>query len=161
MRLAFRPATSEDDRRFVLASWLDASRTSYSSGLIAMSDWYAVMWPQYEKARTRDGMQTIVAYEQSDPDFTYGFIVADPTEQRLDEKGGAVKWWPALVLFVFVKQNFRREGVARGLFGAVGVDPDKPFLYGCNTQQASRLSHKVPRARFHPLVARFPKESAA
>lgn len=160
MRLAFRPCTSEADRTFVVGYWLDASRASYSSGLIAMEDWNTVMGPQYLKAMQRAGMQTIVAYEATDPDFTYGFIVADPNEQRVKERDGTIRWWPALVLFVYTKQNFRREGVARGLFRECGIDPSKPFLFGCNTQAASRLSHKVPRARFHPLVARFPKEAA-
>ena len=158
MKLAFRPAASESDVTFVISSWLDASRTSYSSGLIAMDDWYAVMWPQYVKATKRSDMRTVVAYEKSDPSFLYGFMVADPTEQRVEERDGSVRWWPALVLFVFVKQNFRREGIARALFGELGVDPKKPFLFGCNTQQATRLSAKVPGARYHPLVARFPKE---
>lgn len=158
MKVGVRPCETASDRTFVISSWLDASRTSYSSGLIAMEDWYTVMWPQYEKARARDGMQTLVAFEETDPDFTYGFIVADPTEQRVRERDQSIRWWPALVLFVFVKQNFRREGVARRLFEAVGIDPRKPFLYACNTQQASRLTHKVPQARFNPLVARFPKE---
>jgi hypothetical protein len=161
MKLAFRPAASAADRTFVIGSWLDASRTSYSSGLIAMNDWSDVMGPQYEKAMSRPGMQSVVAYEADDPDFMYGFLVADPTEQRVKERDGSLRWWPALVLFVAVKQNFRREGVARKLFAHVGIDLSKPFLFGCNTQAASRLSHKVPHARFHPLVARFPKESPA
>lgn len=160
MRLAFRPATSDSDKRFVLSSWLDASRTSYSSGLIQMQDWYAVMWPQLEKARTRDGMQTLVAYEATDPDFLYGFIVADPSDQRVPD-GDSVHYHPGLVLFVFVKQNFRREGIARRLFAEVGIDPNGRFIYGCNTKTASKLSSKVPQARFAPLVARFPKEKAA
>ncbi len=157
MKLAFRPAESDEDVKFVISSWLDASRLSYSSGLIQMEDWYSVMWPQYEKAMKRDGMRAIVAYEPTDPDFVYGFIVADPTEQRVPD-GDSVRWWPALVLFVFVKSNFRRHGIARRLFDDVGVDPGKPFIHSVNTQQASRLSHKVPRARFNPLCARFPKE---
>lgn len=159
MKLAYRPASGPDDLEFVLSFWLDASRLSYSSGLISMADWYTVMWRQYEKAMSRPDMRTIVAYEAGDPDFTYGFIVADPTDQRVRQRDGSVHWWPALVLFVYTKQNYRKEGVARGLFAAAGVDPAKPFLYGCNTEMASRLSSKVPLARFNPLVARFPKEN--
>jgi hypothetical protein len=158
VKLAFRPAVTESDLTFVISSWLDASKHSYSSGLIAMDDWYAVQWPQYLKATQRPDMRTVVAFEKTDPAFLYGFMVADPTEQRIEEHGGGVRWWPALVLFVFVKQSYRREGIARGMFDAIGIDPAKPFLYGCNTQQASRLSAKVPGARFHPLVARYPKE---
>lgn len=157
MKLAFRPATSPADRTFVISTWLDASRTSYSSGLIQMADWYTFQWGQYEKAMARADMRTLVAYEATDPEFLYGWIVADPTEQRVPDKSGSLHWWPALVLFVFVKQNYRREGIARSLFDAVGVDISKPFLFGCNTVTASRLTSKVPLAKFNPLVARFPK----
>jgi hypothetical protein len=161
MRLAFRDVSSEDDERFVLSTWLDSFRTSHSAGLIQMSDFYTVMWPQLQKVCARAGMKTVVAYEETDPEFLYGWLVADPGEQRVPERDGSVRWWPALVVYCFTKQNFRREGVARKLFAHVGIDLSKPFLFGCNTQAASRLSHKVPHARFHPLVARFPKESPA
>ncbi len=161
MRLAFRPAESESDLTYVISNWLDASRNSYSSGLIAMDDWYAVQWPQYVKATKRQDMRTIVAYEKTDPSFLYGFMVADPTDQRVEDREGAIRWWPALVLFVYVRQNFRKEGIARALFRHCRIDPERPFLFGCNTQQATRLSAKVPLARFHPLVARFPKERRA
>jgi GNAT superfamily N-acetyltransferase len=117
-----------------------------------MSDWYATMWPVCEKLLARTDMQTVVAYEKRDPSFLYGFIAADPTEQAIADKEGAVRWWPALVLYVFIKQNYRGHGYARGLFAAAGIDPSKPFLYASNSQQASRLSTKFPLARFNPLA---------
>jgi GNAT superfamily N-acetyltransferase len=159
VKLAFRDAESADDRKFAISSWLDASKHSYSSGLIAMDDWYAVQWPQYEKALARAGMRTIVAYEATDPGFLYGFVAADPTDQRIQDKKGATRWWPGLVLFVFVKQSYREHGIAKALFREVGINPAAPFLFACNTQQASRLSSKVPNARFNPLAARYPKET--
>jgi hypothetical protein len=123
-----------------------------------MDLWYPVMWPIYKRLMTRDGMRTIIAYEKKDPDYFYGFVVADPTDQRVNEKSGSARWYPGLVLFVLVKQNCRREGIARKLFAEAGIDPEQPFLYGCNTLGASRLASKVPNARFHPLAARYPKE---
>lgn len=160
MRIAFRPVESESDRTFVVETWLESQRASYSAGLIQMDDWYETMRPQIVKAMARTDMQTIVAYEHDDPDFLYGWLSADPTEQRVQQRDGSYHWWPALVLYVFVKAPYRRRGIARALFRKLGVDPEKPFLYSCNTQQASRLSSKVPLARFHPLVVRHPKEAA-
>lgn len=139
---------------------LENQCTSYSAGLVPIEDWFTSMRPHFVKLLARPGMQTIVAYEKDDPDFFYGLIAADPTEQRVSMKDGGVKWWPALVLYVLVKQNFRKRGIARALFKAVGVDPEKPFLYAANTQQASRLASKVPQAKFNPLAVRFPKEAA-
>lgn len=108
---------------------------------------------------SRPGMRTLITHEKTEPDQYYGFIVADPTEQRVPGKDGVVKWWPALVLFVYVKAPYRRQGFARRLFGAVGIDPDRPFLYSFNTVAASRLASKTPLAKFNPLVVRYPKEA--
>jgi GNAT superfamily N-acetyltransferase len=161
MKLAFRQAESADDRKFAISSWLDATRFTQSCGLIQMDDFYPVMWPQYEKALARDGMSTVIAYEQDDPQFLYGFMSADPGDQRIPQHDGSVRWYPGLVLFVFVKQNFRREGIARRLFDAVGINPGQPFLYASNTPQASRLESKFPKAKYNQLAARFPKERRA
>ncbi len=160
MKLAFRDATSEADRTFVVESFLTSQRTSYSAGLIPMDRWFDVMRPVFTELLARPGMRAVVAFERDDPDFAYGWCAADPTEQRIPGKDGSVRWWPALVLYTFVKQNWRRQGVARKLFGAVGVDVSKPFLYAANTVTASRLAGKVPQAKFDPLAARFPKEAA-
>jgi GNAT superfamily N-acetyltransferase len=161
VRLAFRDAASEADRKFVISSWLDATRTSHDESLIAVDDWYPTMWPQREKMIARPDMRTIVAYEKSDPDFLYGWIVADPTEQRVPGRDGSVSWWPAAVVYVLVKQNYRREGIARRLFDAVGIDPAGPFLFASRPPPASRLASKVPLARYNPLVVRFKKEIKA
>jgi hypothetical protein len=167
LKVAFRAPRDASDVKFVVESWLEGQRTSYSAGLVVIEDWFDVMRPQYTKLMRRPGMQTVVAYEKTDPDFLYGSIIADPTEQRVPDKSGSLHWWPALVLFVFVKQNFRRagyqngvrvgDGIGRQLFSAVGVDVTKPFLYACNTVTASRLASKAPLAKFNPLAARFPK----
>lgn len=161
MKLAFRAPANDDDRTFVVESMLENQRTSYSAGLVPMDDWFTSMRPHFTKLLARDGMRTVIAYEADDPEFLYGWMAADPTEQRVTERDGSVRWWPALVLYVFVKANFRRAGIARRLFAAVGVDPEKPFLFSCNTRQASRLSHKTPLARFNPLAVRFSKEPRA
>lgn len=62
-----------------------------------------------------------------------------------------------LVHYVFVKQPYRRLGIARGLFNAAGVNPNQHFAYTCKTAVVSRLSDKIPNASWQPLVARFPK----
>ncbi len=161
MTLAFRDAASPDDRKFMISTWLDATKMTHSCGLIQMDDFYTVMWPQYEKALARDGMRSVIAYEKRDPAFLYGFIAADPGDQKVPNKDGSFRWWQGLVLFCFVKQNYRREGIARQLFAEAGITPALPFLYACNTPQASRLEEKFPLAKFNPLAARFPKERAA
>lgn len=145
--ISHRPADA-GDRNFIVRSWVSSYRDSDTAGFVQVEDWHEVMGAQVSKALDRPGVQATVAYETSDTTRTadlYGFIVADVTEV------------PALVYYVYVKQPYRRSGVARGLFAAVGIDPLLPFHFVCSTPWCSTLARKVPMARWMPRLGRFPK----
>jgi GNAT superfamily N-acetyltransferase len=151
--VAFRPAELSD-RRFIVGAWMMSFRTSHSAGLIAMDDWVGVMRPQIEKLLEREGTTTVVAYDPDEPaglTDLQGFIAADVTPGSLP-----------LVLYVYVKEPYRRWGYARGLFRAIGVDPERPFLYACKTAVVAELARlrKIPSARWDPLAARYPNKRA-
>lgn len=136
------------DQRFIVGAWVGSFRDANTAGLIQVEDWYAVMIPQIAKVMARPDVTATVAYETLDPEpatNAYGFIVADVVEQ------------PALVYYVYVKEPYRRSGIARGLFDAIGVDPARPFSYVCSTPMEAMLRRKVPMARWKPLLGRFPK----
>jgi GNAT superfamily N-acetyltransferase len=140
--LSFRRAT-ESDRRFVVGSFLDSMRASWTAGLIAMEDWTAVMQPQAEKLFSRPGCEIIVAYKPGEiaPYDVYGWIATESGHQ-----------WP-FVTYVYVKENFRRWGIARRLFAEADVDPMSAFRYAAWMERD--LAAKVPRARWSPLTVRF------
>ena len=142
--LAYRPA-ADQDRDFVINSWLYSYRTAHAAGLIAMGDWPAVMVPQLEKILARPGASVIVAHRPGEEDSRadiYGWIATETGHER------------PLVHYCYVKQPYRRLGIARGLMAASGVGDD--FMYSCKTAIASKVSHRIPRARWSPLVVRFP-----
>lgn len=150
MNLSFRPATrSDDDRTFVISHWSSSFKKSHSAGLIQAEDWASVMRPQIAKVLDRPGMRAIIAYEKDDPDFFYGFIAGD-NEDIIDTP---------VIAYVYVKENYRRSGIARALFKAFGVEPNQRFVYACRTGIVSKLSSKIPLSRFNPLEVRYPKES--
>ena len=145
--IASRPAT-EADAFFIRDSWVASYRDSDSAGFIQVEDWYPIMLPQVAKAMLRPDVKATMAYETNDPNpetNVYGFIVADTVER------------PAYVYYVFVKANYRRQGVAGFLFRSIGVDPSKPFEYACSTRLAYLLRQKVPLAKWRPSYGRFPK----
>lgn len=153
MTVAIREA-DDGDRTFVVENWLDSFRTAYGAGLIQMDDWYDVMRPQLQKALARPGVRTLVAYETDEPDRVadlYGFLVFDPA---LTDRHVTLP----MVLYVYVKAPYRKWGYARRLFAAAGIDPHEPFFYACRTEAVGRLAHKIPRAKWQPLPARFPKQ---
>jgi hypothetical protein len=151
MKLAFRPAdlSDDEDRQFVIATWSSSFKHANSAGLIASEDWSTVMHPQFAKVLARRDARTIVAYERTDPTFFYGWVAGDTTDI-----------YPPYVFYAYVKEPFRRLGVARALFDRLGVDLFAPLAYACHTPAAAAMrdAGKIPRARHKPLVARFPKE---
>lgn len=142
------------DRAFVVSSWSRSYKYSDAAGLIHVDDWAAVMHAQLGRLLACDTTRAIVAFEpDEDPafeDFLYGWICGDTSNATRP-----------LVHYVYVKEAYRRAGLARRLFGALGVDPSRSFAYTCQTQAAIDAAAKVPRARWEPLIARHsipPKE---
>jgi hypothetical protein len=135
----YRRAT-DGDRIFIDYGWLDSYRWAHAAGMIHMDDWRDVMLPQIAKVRSRPHAVTVVAEE---PTALVGFIVAEPHND------------PALVFYVYVKEAYRKSGIARGLFRSVGIDPTSRFVYACKTAVVSELSGKLPRAKWDPYAARF------
>lgn len=157
MTIAYRPATAEEARTFVVASWSASMRTAFTSGFIQDEDYFEIMDAQVAKALARPDVRAVVACASSGASAgsdLLGFIVAD-TDER-----------PPLVYYVYVKEHYRRggagrlwagPGIARGLFAAIGVDPEQPFSYVCSTPMCRTLQRKIPLARWQPLLGRFPK----
>lgn len=131
---------ADGDRIFIDYGWLDSYRWAHAAGMIHMDDWRDVMLPQITRIRTRPHAITMIAEE---PDALAGFICAEPRND------------PALVFYVYVKEQYRKAGIARGLFRSVGIDPDSRFIYACKTAVISELSRKLPRAKWDPYAARF------
>lgn len=145
--ISHRPVT-DADRRFVVASWSASYKSAYAAGMVWDTDWADIMHRQIGRVLDLPDTKTIVAFETKDPTFLYGFICGDTSEPV-----------PS-VFYVYCKLPYRRHGIARGLFGALGVDPTQHFLYACRTDDSVRLADKIPRARWNPLVARYSKENA-
>lgn len=143
--IAHRPATT-DDRRFVISAWSASYKDAHTAGMIGSARWAEVMHAEVERVLDQRGTKTLVAYESRDPAFVYGFISGEPDAT------------PPVVFYCYTKAAFRRQGIARGLFDALGVDPALRFLYACKTAVVPRLAGKLPAAKFEPATARYPRE---
>jgi GNAT superfamily N-acetyltransferase len=160
VKLGFRPARPEETSctcggiispdnpcTFIIATWSSSYKKSHSAGVITTDDWAPVMHIQLAKMMARTDARAIVAYEKTDPDFLYGWIAGDTSENT------------PVVYYTYVKESYRKSGIARALFRAFGVDPSQYFVYVCGTPDAIQLSRKIPRARFNPNEVRYPKEN--
>jgi hypothetical protein len=140
-------AALDADRQFIVSAWSASYKKAHTAGIIQAEDWAGIMRPQIEKVLDRPDARAIVAYDKTDPDFLFGFIAGDTSEAT------------PVVFYVYAKEAYRRTGIARGLFAALGVDPRERFVYPCKTGIVATLSAKIPFARFNNNEVRYPKES--
>lgn len=141
-----QPCPAMCDPRFVRSTWSSSFKNADSAGIIWHEDWAAIMHAQIGRILARPDARTIIAYENTAPTMKYGFISGD-VEDPLRP----------IVFYVYVKEPYRNGGFARGLFAALGVDPEKPFEYACRTAMVSKLARKIPSARWNPRVVRYPE----
>lgn len=164
--LKYRAAEAKD-WNFVLESWLDSYRTAHAAGLVSMEDWKPLMRRQFQKILSRYGCVTWVAFNPSDPDSgsdLYGWAAVErdfqvPVRKRVNNQWEQIleNSEAPLVHYVFVKQAYRKMGIAKGLLRAAGVDVQEPFWHSSKTPVLEKLKSKMPQARWNPLLARFSK----
>lgn len=134
-------------RNFVLGGWSSSMKHSRDSGMIVATKYPRVMHEQIADICARPECRVLVAVGTSANVFG-GFIAGEPDER--------------IVYYVFVKGHYRRGGLSRRLFVALGIDPTSRFAYPCSTDALEdpahgRLVRKIPRAVHDPAVARYPK----
>lgn len=165
--LTYRQAGPED-LPLIYDSWSSSYRNAHVAGPCPIHLWKPFMAACVEFFLSRPGVQAFVAFDPSAPKGaeTFGWIAVE-REVRLASRRRCSGGWETvmevtdmpLVHYVYVKHAYRRNGIARGLLWASGVDPSKPFLYNCRTGIVSKLHEKIPQARWAPLIARYPKDT--
>lgn len=138
------------DEPFILSGWSASYRQSRDIAFVQMSAYADVMHPIVLSVLARPRVQTIVAHGE----MRRGFICYEHSQTGR----------PPLVNYVYVAQPYRRQGHARGLFMAAGIDPDGPFEYAARTRMSWELHErhgKTPMARYNPFRARYAEEETA
>lgn len=156
--LAFRPAAPDERRCLcdgrpdesrrcspIVSLWSSTYRESHYAGLLWHEDYASIMHSSISKVLSKQQRTAILAVAPDDPTFIYGFIVGDTTGTT------------PVVDYVCVKEPYRKEGIARALFGELGVSPLQRFVMSCKTRIVSQLASKIPSARFDSIQARYPK----
>lgn len=125
-----------DDRKFIVSGWSASYRMSRDISLLSMKDYAEVMHARIEGVLDLPHTTTIVAHGSA----LQGFISFQA---------------PLYVLYVYVAQPFRGNGIARGLFAAAHIDPSSRFSYACRTRASWECRGKIPLAQYDPFPARF------
>jgi len=184
--IEYRQARASDVQ-FVVRTWIDNYKSAHGAGILSIPefsvpcdcgtairyDFSAVMEVTLARLLQRPGVTTWMAHNPREraPHDLYGYLVSEtganmPSYQRGPDGESRMVIESSkdpLIHFVFVKQTYRKLGIARALLGKASIDPQKPFLYTCRTPNVSKLEKAglIPESRWFPLSARFPKDQKA
>lgn len=129
------------DRPYILRTWL----SSYAKSSIAkaLGQAYYRAWSGVAEAQYSGGQEIRVACLNSNEDIVVGFAVLD----------GPGEYWFAQVHYVYVREAWRRKGVAKMLLGGLLSCSDVAYTHTPPTelrdkvpvtwQYAPRLTHKT------------------
>lgn len=128
----------EADYPLVLDSWLKSTRDEPWAGNVPNNLASAVLQESLKQLLAR-GAKVLVAANPERDNQVVGWICAEPGREA--EK---------VVHMIYVKKPFRRNGIARELLRAVGLQPTDPFPFTYRT----RMSRVFPNAKYLPAIQR-------
>jgi GNAT superfamily N-acetyltransferase len=135
IQVAFRPYRPSTDIGFLFAAWIGSYKTSDWAGVVCDHVTYAIHKATINQLLAR-GMKVVMAVNPDDEDQILGFV--------------AYEVGPVLH-FCFVKDVFRRQGVAKQLLEAAGIDRTGPVFHTFRTDDARYLGRRL---RHRPEFAR-------
>jgi len=144
--IGYRPY-KEADLPFILESWITSFFDAHAAGIINSEDWHGIMYGQLTKIIKRPCSSVHVAYcpsEQSNLADLYGWIA-------YERRPGT----PPIVHYVYVKWNYRKNGIAKNLFREVGININENWIYTCKTAILQKLN--LGHGKWFPMYARMPQ----
>lgn len=127
------------DVEMVLKTWIGTYRNSLHAGVIPNNRFTEITTDAINQLFKR-GAQGLAAVNPDCPEHILGYVVSEVT--RMGEP---------VCHYVFVRDLYRRQGMAKELLKKAGVDPSEPFLYTFRTSCASWFGKK---AKYVPVIAR-------
>jgi GNAT superfamily N-acetyltransferase len=169
MKPVTRPAKPAD-HDFIAATWSTCWGRPPEASCVTPAAWRTAVWASVPAILARPDVRVLVAADADTADHVtdlFGWLAWKPRAvecvvngytrrptYRLAE-GGPLP----LVFCAYVKRDYRRNGIARSLFRAAGIDLAGEFVYACHTRAASALADagKI-RATWCPALGRLPQE---
>lgn len=131
-------AAKGTDAALILETWVGTYRNSPWAGVIPNNRFNEVTEDAIKQLLLR-GSQIDCAVDAANPQHVVGYVVHEKT--RLGEP---------VVHYLFVKDLYRRQGLARQLLEHAGIDPSAKFFYTFKTPFAKYFRG----GRYVPAIAR-------
>lgn len=112
-----------DDISFIYSTWLKSYRTGSGLGLASGKHAYFLLYNSIiDQILKRDGVIPTIAADPGEPQVIYGYLVAEP----------------GVVHYIYVKEAFRKFGIASDLYKRCG----KPKIITHRTREITPLLEK-------------------
>lgn len=153
-----------EDTAFVIDTWVETFRNTYAAGVVPM---------KFYQADYRKYVATLLADREPDVLIAYdaaaevagaellGYLVFETSATF--PAGRRMKTVGPIVHYCYVKEYVRERGLARALFAAAKIDQHGDFVFTFKPTEhdrkpdAKKWKDTIPRARWNPLIARYPK----
>jgi GNAT superfamily N-acetyltransferase len=136
-------------------AWIESFRESHAAGPIPMAMYRRFYREVLTWILEREGCQVLVACNSEDENQVFGFLVHETG--NLDRR---TRRPVPVIHYLFIKQPYRRLGVASELLRAAKIDPRHPFLFTFKTATGTDVIRKKKLgANWSPLLVRFPKRT--
>ncbi len=138
--ILIRPYEPED-QALIFSSWLQ----SYWDGLVryllpvAKTTYYGEQHRLIDRAFHRPGTVTVIAASSAEPHVIIGWLMAERTPKA------------EILHYVYVKEPFRRLGIARTMLSAVGKGL-ATLQYTHTTKRWQQIMQRYPDAVFNPWL---------
>lgn len=136
--IGIRPYRPED-KNFVYSTWLNNFKhSSYFAKRIKPSIFFKGHQAVIDTLFLKSQFKVFIAHPRGDEDTILGYIACEPNE-------------PTVVHFTFVKDAFRRMGVAGALYKHTGVNWDK-MIFTHWTYPVDEMIRKNPEMTYNPYM---------
>lgn len=180
MSLLIRPADWPAERKFISDSWIKSFRLAWEAGCLPLNIQHEAYQQFIDWLVARPHVRIAVACSSEAPSVIASWIAWEPPghHQHMDSEEGKVFYCTApVLLYVFTREEQRRQGHARALLAHAKINPRLRFCYAFQSRtmfkrvKGERLEARVlsdgtelperfippcwPGGRFQPLTYRF------
>lgn len=139
---------------FVIKAWLDSFQYADAAGPLPMDLYFQAYRETVKRLLGWPGVDLALATHHDDADMFFGFMawMRPGRHEHRHEMCGA-----PVLLYIYVKEPYRRLGVAKALLEHAGIDPSKAFCFPFKAPMWGEWGRKKwTGGHFRPLTFRFP-----
>lgn len=134
-------AATETDAPFIFNSWLKCYRHSVFAKEMQNEVYFEA---HHKLIEGMVGQATfLIACNDLDPAQIYGYAVGEHVDNTL------------VIHFIYMKEPYRKLGIAKLLASKLGWKLDMPFIYTHRTHQAQRFEKMGRPMVYHPYLAYY------